>query len=317
MIPPYKGHEEPAAPTWDPNKGGWLSVPVIAFEALLSGGRLANGAQLRFIWEIMKAQWGSRGKGTPVTDWTDPLTDKEWIGVVGCGARQFARVKFDALYRRLVEARRDGRSLRFSVRTENWATAEKAPDDLHVYDDERASEIIAPSGQLFWESDPVLEPGVTISVPVFPCRRLQSDLDHSVRVKAEGGVLRIAAASGEESPRQADLSPRMAVEDQVEGFLLPHFVGRNFVLDAQIKRRIGEVIVETATTFEQWKDFTSGKLSSGYPWRPGLFLASDGFLDEYKEFVRQRRSTNAEPSTSIDGSYLGWLQDPNSAGTSA
>jgi hypothetical protein len=312
-IPPFKGHERPAAETWEPKKGGWLSVPVLQFEALLSGGRLANLDQLRFIWEIIKSQWGSRGRDVPVRHWTDPRTDKEWIDIIGCSERHFGRVKFDALYRRLVEARRDGRSLRFSARIENWATAEKAPADLHVYDDERADGIIAPKGQLFWESCPVLEPGGSIAVPVFSCRRLHSDLNHSVSVNAEGGVLRLAAAAAATQDLAApiDLSPIRETERQIEEFLSPYFIPRKLSVDDSLKRAIAEEISRTGSTFEHWKDFISEKLESDYEWRPGLILS--GYMDDFRAFARQSQGTNGHSANGGRKTKLDRILDAGAA----
>jgi AraC-like DNA-binding protein len=320
IAPPYKGNEKPAKRTWDA-QGGWLRVPIDPFEALLREKRLADFHQALFVWYVMKGQWGIPGE--PVRDWAEPHTDEEWAERIGCSVRHFQRVKLDALHRGLVEARRDGRSLRFSARIENWAKAEAAPD-LHSYDEDRIAANNAPVGH-YSDNPSELEPGSTIAIPVFSCRRLSNGLDQTLHVRAKAGTLEIAGAkpaaasksgvlatdssapavriASERAAKFTEASARRAIAnhpdlaDQVEKVLVPYFVQRQFVVDGKLKQAIAGAITQAGGTIEQFENFIRTKLTGEYPWRPGLFLASGGFMDEFREFVRQSRSvsTNGAP----------------------
>lgn len=279
-IPPYKGNEKPSEPSYDPQvNGGWIALPFRQFTELIRGGRVFNFAQMLFILEIMKEQWGPpREKGTPVRDWTQPDTDEKWAARVGCGLRQFLRIKRDALERELIEARRDGRSLRYHVLITKWRSAPQAPSDLQTYEGgERGNN--SPHGELFWKSPPTVEPGADLAVPVFPCRKIQNGLGFSVSVSAERGSLRFAAA---EESCEAN-----ALCSEVQNFLAPFFVERHFAVDVHLARAIADVIVRLDATLDEYRDFMRPKLATDY-WQPGLVLK--GYTrEDFPVYVRQLR----------------------------
>ncbi len=86
--------------------------------------------------------------------------------------------------------------------------------------------------------------------------------------------------------------PDRAIEHELKEFLLPYFVGRGFALDPQLNRAIAAAIARAKGTIERFRQFIPQKLDSDYPWKPGLFLARGGFMDEFSEFLRQARSAN-------------------------
>jgi hypothetical protein len=331
-IPPYKGNEKPVRPVWDPKGGGWTRVPTEEFGALLYAGRLAGIYQTRFIWLVMNEQWAVPGKPNPL-DWTEARTQKEWASRLDCCKKVFDRVKLDALVRGLVEARRDGRSLRFCARVENWAKAETAPD-LHSYDEDRRLANNVPVGHY---SGSALEPGSTIAIPVFSCRRLSNGLDLPLQITTKAGTIEIAGASAaaptstglstdaadtavriasERAAKAPEVSTSRAIADgpnlaeQVERVLAPYFIQRQFVVDRKLKRAIADAINQAGGTIEQFGNFIPGKLTSEYPWRPGLFLASGGFMDEFREFVLQARNLNGKLPPKANGNAdLEWLLD--------
>jgi hypothetical protein len=320
VAPRYKTNETER--TW--NGKGFLRLPS-EFEALIDGGCLYDFHEMRFLWEIMKAQWGVAGK--PIAAWTRPLPDKELLTRLRCSNEHLHRIKLDLLTRGLIEARRDGRSLRYSARIERWPTAAKAPAGLSGYDEQRKTGINAPVGHL-WDSLPALDPGATIPVPAFLCRGVSSDdLDCSLQVRRDGGTLQIAksataAAQGaalrvasERTAKTAEASATRAIAraeltDRVEEVLAPYFVRRNFVVDEKLKRAIADAITRVGATIEQFANFIPGKLAGEYSWRPGLFLARGGFMDDFGEFVRQARSAKGPlPDPKNGHSHLDWLDE--------